>query len=136
MVQPSALRYPKLLNMNSKKVFVCDDDEGIIDLIGIILESAGYEVILETNSMNARSVIEKEKPDLIITDLWMPVVSGDQIVRMVRNSSENSDTPILVISASRDGEEISMGCGATAFLAKPFDLDGIVDLVAKVIKQS
>lgn len=119
--------------MNSKKIFVCDDDEGIIDLIGIILESAGYEIILETNSLNARSVIEREKPDLIITDLWMPVVSGDQIVRMVRNSSEIMHTPILVISASRDGEEIAMGCGASAFLGKPFELDGIVNQVEKLI---
>lgn len=121
--------------MSSKKIFVCDDDEGIIDLLGMILESTGHDVILETNSLNARSIIENERPDLIITDLWMPMVSGDQIVKMVRSSPEYMDTPILVISASRDGEKIAMSSGATAFMSKPFDMDTIVDKVSTLIGQ-
>jgi DNA-binding response OmpR family regulator len=119
--------------MSNKKIFVCDDDEGIIGLLGIILEDSGHEIILETNSLNARRIIEDENPDLIIVDLWMPVLSGDQIVRMVRTNPKHKHIPIIVISASRDGNEISMGSGATAFIPKPFELDRFVEQVNMLI---
>ncbi|WP_231460173.1 MULTISPECIES: response regulator [unclassified Pedobacter] len=112
--------------MLNKKIIICDDDEGILDMMEMILDDEGYQIIAESNSLNLRSIIERESPDLIILDLWMPMLSGDQLLRMIRDTEAYKHLPVLVISASRDGETIAMDAGASGFLAKPFDIDGLL----------
>lgn len=119
--------------MNSKKILICDDDEGIIDVLGMILEETGHTIIAETNSLSAHSIIEAEKPDLVILDLWMPALSGDKILSMIRKNPQHRTLPVIVISASRDGEEIAKKSGATTFIAKPFDMDTVVSVVQYLI---
>lgn len=119
--------------MQNKKILVCDDDEGIIDVLELILEDTGHTVIPELNSMNVNALIESIKPDLVILDLWMPVISGDQILKSIRNSPETNLMPVIVMSASRDGEEIASAAGASAYLAKPFDFDNVLAVVKGLI---
>ena len=115
--------------MENKKILVCDDDPGIIDLLGVILEDTGHDIITEINSLNVPALIEREKPDLLILDLWMPVVSGDQLLQMVRKNPDLENIPVIIISASRDGKAIANKFGATAFVAKPFDIDDLINTV-------
>lgn len=115
--------------MKDKKIIICDDDPGIIDLLEIILEDTGHNIIAEMNSINIPSLIDKEIPDLLILDLWMPVVSGDQLLKMIRNHPKLSGIPVIIISASRDGEEIANKAGASAFLSKPFDINDLLSTV-------
>jgi DNA-binding response OmpR family regulator len=116
----------------TKKVLVCDDDEGIADLLVLVLEEAGFNAISEINSLNVYRVIEKEKPDLLLLDLWMPVLSGDQVLGILKSNPKTKDLPVIVISASLEGRKIATVAGACDFLAKPFDID---QLIAKVQKQ-
>ncbi|MDN3588802.1 response regulator [Pedobacter aquatilis] len=115
--------------MSNKKILICDDDEGIIDLLEVMLDDSPFEVITELNSLNMQQLIKKEKPNLIILDLWMPVISGDQILGMIRSNPETENLPVIAISASRDGEQIAMAAGATAYLAKPFDINVLTNLI-------
>ncbi|RZK41061.1 MAG: response regulator [Pedobacter sp.] len=122
--------------MNKKKILICDDDEGIIDMLELILEETGHQIIPETNSLNVKSILEREKPDLILLDLWMPVLSGDQVLKSLRANEKTKELPVIVISASRDGKEIALGAGASDFLAKPFDMDELLQKVDEYLSAS
>lgn len=119
--------------MKVKKVMVCDDDRGILDLIELIMEEAGFSVVSEINSLNAISRIEKEKPDLLILDIWMPVLSGDQVLKSIKNSTSIVNLPVIMYSASTEGESIAKVAGADDYIAKPFDLDELIDKVNRLI---
>lgn len=119
--------------MDRKKILICDDDEGIIDMLELVLEETGHEIITETNSLNIKSILKKDVPDLILLDLWMPVLSGDQVLKTLRSSEDTKQLPIIVISASRDGKEIAFDAGATDFVAKPFDIDELLLKIEKYL---
>ncbi|GAB2693708.1 hypothetical protein GCM10027037_16470 [Mucilaginibacter koreensis] len=115
--------------MSTKKILICDDDEGILDMMVMVLEDSGYEVISEANSLNVYQVIDRERPDLLLIDLWMPVLSGDQVVKQLKSSPKTQFIPIIVISASTDGRRIAGEAGADEFIPKPFDLDKLISQV-------
>ncbi|PJJ83791.1 response regulator [Mucilaginibacter auburnensis] len=119
--------------MTNKKILICDDDEGILDMLEMILEESGYNITPVKNSLHIYDEIKKVKPDLILLDLWMPVLSGDQILRTLRKSPETNSLPVIAISASREGQRIATEAGASDFLAKPFDLDLLVSKVKEAI---
>ncbi|WP_295767120.1 response regulator [uncultured Mucilaginibacter sp.] len=119
--------------MSDKKVLICDDDEGILDMLGLILSDSGYQTIPVQNSLQIYEEIKREKPDLVLLDLWMPVLSGDQVLRTLRKSPETENLRVIVISASREGERIATEAGADGFLAKPFDLEQLISRVEQVI---
>ena len=119
--------------MIGKKVLICDDDEGILDMLSFILEDAGFNTISEINSLNVNRIIEKEHPDLLLLDLWMPVLSGDQILKMLKNNPDTNKLPVIIISASIEGKKIAAEAGANDFIAKPFDIAQLIDKVQELI---
>ena len=119
--------------MKRKMILICDDDPGILEMLELVLEDTGYEIIPEANSLNVRAIVNKQVPDLVILDLWMPVLSGDQVLKMFRENPITKDLPVIVISASTDGNAIALQAGATHFLAKPFDIDDFVRRVNRFI---
>ncbi|WP_406823806.1 response regulator [Pedobacter sp. KACC 23697] len=115
--------------MDKKKIMICDDDEGIIDVLEMILDEVGHKVISVNDSLKVQTAIDREQPDLLILDLWMPRLSGQEVLRILRNHSAHEKLKVIVISASRDGEQIAKDAGANLFIAKPFDLNNILDSV-------
>ncbi|TJZ59919.1 response regulator [Sphingobacterium olei] len=115
--------------MMNKSVFICDDDAGITDMLTIVFELAEVDVVVENDSVRAYDVIKRMKPAVIVVDLWMPVVSGDLLIKKLRGDEELRDTYIVCMSASRDGREVATEAGADIFVAKPFDLDEIIAVV-------
>lgn len=112
--------------MDKKKIMVCDDDQGILDVLQMLLEIEGFEVLPQINSVHIIKEILKQSPDLLLLDLWMPQLSGDQILKVIRDTPTIKKLPVIVISASGDGNKIAMEVGADSFLAKPFDLNEII----------
>jgi len=115
------------------KIVICDDDQGILDLLDLVLSEEGYQTIAESNSLNVDGIISRETPDLLVLDLWMPVLSGDQVLHNLRNNTATKDLPVIVISASGDGQTIAMKAGANDFLAKPFDLELLLGRVKAML---
>lgn len=108
---------------------VCDDDQGILDVIQMLLETENFTVFTEIHSPNLINNIKTNSPDLLLLDLWMPFMAGDEILKIIRASKEIKDLPVIVLSASVDGSDIAEDAGANAFIAKPFDMN---DLISKV----
>lgn len=119
--------------MENKTILICDDDEGILDMLEIVLEGNGFHIIPVQNSLHIYEVIDRENPDLLLLDLWMPVLSGDQVLKSLRKNPQTQGLPVIVISASREGKQIAKDAGATDFMAKPFDLEFLLQKIQSYI---
>ncbi|WP_074586228.1 response regulator [Pedobacter antarcticus] len=113
-----------------KKIMICDDDNGILEMMEMIIEEFGFEVFTEANSVNVLKRLESEKPDLLLLDIWMPVLSGDQVLKTIKAEPKFSSLPVIMYSASAEGHIIAEKSGASDYIAKPFDMN---DLEAKII---
>ncbi len=119
--------------MGNKKIFICDDDRGITDMLQMIFQLLDMEVIVENNSVVAYERIVHNKPEIVIVDLWMPIVSGDLLIKNIKDNAVLKDTFVMCISASPNGKLVASEAGADIFIAKPFDLDDIVDAVQSAL---
>lgn len=122
--------------MENKKIMVCDDDQGILDVLQMLLESEDFDVITEINSTNLIKEMKTNLPDLLLLDLWMPVLSGDQVLKTLRTTPEFKHLPVIVLSASVDGSSIANGAGATDFVPKPFDMDDLIIKIRELLLNS
>ncbi|QMV71147.1 response regulator [Sphingobacterium paramultivorum] len=78
-------------------------------------------------------LINSTQPDLLIIDLQMPWLTGDEVVRELKTAQQHRHLPIIMMPASGKGQRVASGWGADAFLAKPFDLVDLYPLVEKVM---
>ena len=121
--------------METKRIMICDDDEGILEVLELYLELEGYHVFTVANSTTLVEQIGIHSPDLLLLDLWMPLLSGDQVIKIIRENDTIKELPIIVLSASVDGATVAKNFGADAFIAKPFDLDDIALNINKIINK-
>src|SRR5476651_1507459 len=101
-----------------KKIMIADDDPGILDAVGIMLEFEGYEVKSTPNGAELLS-LDEELLDLLLLDIWMSGIDGRDICRQLKQKLGTSKLPIVLISASKDIERSALEAGANDFLAKP-----------------
>lgn len=121
------------MDKENRKIMICDDDRGILDVLEMILEPEGFEVKTEIDSTRLIDRVKAEEPALLLLDLWMPALSGYDIIRSVRKDRTIGKLPIIVLSASRNEMDIALETGADRFMAKPFDIEDIVLLVNEVM---
>ena len=109
-------------------ILVVDDEYDIRDLIAEALTLDGYDVNTASNGKVALQLAQENRPDLIVLDLLMPVMSGWEFMEARRGDAELTAIPVVVVTASFDYEVQ----GAAALLRKPFDLETLLTLVARV----
>ena len=111
------------------KVLIVDDNPSIRYLLKASLSSFGFHTALAENGQVALEQLDREKPDLVFLDLMMPVLDGWGVLDRLQGRTDLP--PIVVISAldSQEDKERAMGLGVTAYVSKPADLGGLVDLV-------
>lgn len=114
-----------------KRILVCDDDEGIAEVMRIMLEGAGYTVNIVNNGKSIQKKVAVFKPDLILLDIWMPGIDGKEITKLLKKEKSSSKIPIIVVSALNDTKKIADDSGADGFLPKPFDMDTLLALAKK-----
>lgn len=117
-------------------VAVVDDNSDVRSYISRILRQVGYQVIMARNGQEGFEVAQEHHPDLIVTDLMMPMVSGIDLIRRIRNSEDLKGTPIILVTAKADETTRLEGVqeGADGYLSKPFSdeelLAGVRNLLA------
>ncbi|QDW27951.1 response regulator [Pedobacter sp. KBS0701] len=118
--------------MGNKKILIADDDEGIVDAITMILEVMGYDVDF---TYDGGAVIDavKNRPDLILLDIWMSGHDGRDICKQLKNDPQFKEIPILMISASRDIRQSALDAGANDFMEKPFEMDSLLNRVETLL---
>lgn len=113
------------------KILVVDDESNMRFLLRMVFETEGFEVVEAHHGAAALERVKEDQPDLIVTDLMMPVMNGRDLVHQLRDDPETSVIPVVVISASRNVEV----AGADAALRKPFDLDALLDTVRSLSRK-
>lgn len=116
-----------------KKVMICDDDKGILEMMEIIVEDYGYRVCTEANSMKLITTMEREKPDILLLDIWMPLLSGDQVLKNLRADPKFQMLPVIMYSASFEGAAIAKKTGADDYLPKPFDINILIEKIQNLL---
>jgi DNA-binding response OmpR family regulator len=122
--------------VNRKKVLVVDDDPGMRDVLGGILEIEGVEVYSATDGKDAIQKTLTEKPDLILLDVSMPKLNGLTFCKAIRAGTETRNIPIIIISAltAKGRIEECMEAGADDFLGKPFPMEELLIRVRAMFK--
>ena len=117
-----------------KKILLVEDDEVERELVRMTLERAGYRVVSAEDGARGFELASAERPDLIVTDFWMPAADGFHLVRRVRETPELSATPILVVTGfGQGGATLSLVGGADAYEPKPLDPDALLATVARLL---
>jgi len=118
----------------SLRILTIDDSKTMRDMLMLTLVDAGFDVIQAVDGQDGIDMLEKEKVDVVITDINMPRMDGYEVVRQLRMRPEHKTTPILVLTTESELEKKSMGrdVGATGWMVKPFDPDRLVETVRKV----
>jgi DNA-binding response OmpR family regulator len=115
----------------TKKILVCDDDEGILDIVKLILENKNYQVKTINSGKGIEKKVSEYSPDLILLDLWIPGMDGREITRVLKRQPKTKKIPIIIVSALNETEKISKEIGADGFLPKPFDINDLIKTVEK-----
>ncbi|MBP2242106.1 DNA-binding response OmpR family regulator [Cytobacillus eiseniae] len=112
-------------------ILVCDDDQAIVDAIGIYLENEGYSIIKAFNGLEAIERIESQEIHLVIMDIMMPKMDGIRATMKIR---EENNIPLIMLSAkSEDYDKIlGLNLGADDYMTKPFNP---LELIARVKSQ-
>ena len=113
-----------------KKILLIDDSRPLLEEIRELLEEEGYEVFMASDPYVAINKVVQWSPDLIITDIEMPLMNGFEVIGFVRSTKHIKDVPILILSSQSSPSEISKALIlADIFLKKPCSID---DLIASV----
>jgi pilus assembly protein CpaE len=118
-------------------IFVIDDDEQLLRMVGLMLERGGHTTTLLNNPMEGLERIKDDEPDLVVLDVMMPIMNGHDVTRQIRNTKGLEDLPILILTArSQDIDRTTaLKSGANGYLSKPVTaqelLTQIDDLLVK-----
>lgn len=117
-----------------KNIIVVDDEEKIIFIVKLYLEKEGFQVFSTTSGIEALNIFSQEHIDLIILDLMLPDLSGEEICRRIRKSSL---VPIIMLTAKVDEENIINGfeLGADDYINKPFSPRELIARVKAVMRR-
>ena len=118
------------------KILVVEDEEGIRTTIVDILELADYDVLPTANGKEALQVMDRFVPDLIISDVNMPVMDGITLIRELRSLPNYKFTPLLMLTTESGLDKKTEGkaAGATGWIVKPFNPEQLLAVLKKVIR--
>ena len=122
----------------TKKILVVDDDASIADLLTTALSEEGYEVYKTVQSLRFYDAVREHHPQLILLDLMMPYLEGEDELQLMKLAPETSNIPVIVVTAKpeadvRAEEGLLRQLGVRHIVTKPFDLNHLVNLVKQTI---
>jgi two-component system response regulator AtoC len=117
------------------KILVIDDEPILRDSLEVALKTSGYEVLTSRTGEEGLERFQKENPDLVLLDHWLPGINGDEVLRRIKE--EEPEIPIIIMTAQGSIEMAVnlMKMGAFDFLVKPFELDQVEDLIKKGLER-
>jgi DNA-binding response OmpR family regulator len=115
----------------SKRILVADDEPNILAAHEFLLQRHGFAVTLARTGEEALQLVESHSPDLVLLDVMMPVRSGYEVCRRIRERADWSHIKIIMLSAKGRDAEVNKGIavGADLYITKPFSTRDLVDKV-------
>jgi CheY-like chemotaxis protein len=117
------------------KILVAEDERDIRDLIAFTLQFAGHQVITANNGEEAVRLAAQETPDLVLTDVRMPKMTGYEACRLIKQDPKTQHIPVVFLSAKGQEAEVQSGlaAGGDEYLLKPFAPDQLTRKVAEIL---
>ena len=117
------------------RIYIVEDDKAIRDELAELLRNSGYEAECLTDFSNSKAEILAAKPDLILMDINIPDLNGEQLLREIRRET---DTPVIMVTSrtSEIAEVLSMSYGADDYITKPYNPTILLLRISAVLKRS
>ena len=118
-----------------KRILLLDDSAITLEMEKAVLEDRGYKVAAAANLLEFQAQLEQFQPEVILTDLMMPDISGKDIVRVLKQDFHTEKIPIILFSSKTDEElePIAEQAGADGFLSKSHGIDKLGDMVDELV---
>ena len=116
-------------------ILIADDDPILVELVKFRLEGAGHSISVAQDGEDALEQISSNKPDLVVLDSMMPIVSGPEVLRAVKANPETSDIPIVMLTARKGEADVvaAIKSGAAEYLTKPFIPQELIVRIEKLL---
>ena len=114
-----------------KNILIYDDDEEILLLCKAILSK--YDFVVDTLSKceNVLSDIQTFKPDVILVDLWIPLIGGEKAIEIIKKNEATKNIPVLIFSANADIKEIYKEVNAEGYVEKTFAISNFIETIKR-----
>jgi two-component system, OmpR family, alkaline phosphatase synthesis response regulator PhoP len=124
--------------MAEEKILVVDDEENILELIKFNLEANNYKVINAANGIDAVKLAKSEIPDLVLLDLMLPKMDGNDVCKEIRKDNSISTMPIIMITAKSEELDKILGLelGADDYITKPFSVRELLARVKALLRRT
>ena len=120
--------------MTNKKILIVEDDQDFQDIYALYLQGESFEVIEAKNGAEAIEILKKEIPDLIILDLIMPVMDGEEFYEKLRSEEKWRSIPVIIASANdKTPPKILEIGGISGALRKPFEISHFIKKIKAVL---
>ena len=121
--------------MSSVRVLLVEDDPVILRLLEVNFELEGYDVLLAHDGAEGIDMARDQRPDLVISDIMMPNVSGIELVEALKGDEVTAGIPIILLSAKAQSADVRAGmeAGADDYITKPFEPLELVDRVQALL---
>lgn len=113
-------------------ILVVDDEPALLRLMEFVLSKQGHTMLTATDGEEALEMTRSQRPDLIVLDIMMPKLDGYQVAEAIRSDDELKHTPIIMLSAKAQEEDIERGvaAGVDRYVTKPFSPDELATIVS------
>jgi len=118
-------------------ILVAEDERDIRELIKFTLTFAGHQITEASNGEEAVQLAKEKLPDLILTDVRMPKMTGYEACRKIKDDEATKHIPVVILSAKGQDEEIDQGreAGSDDYIVKPFAPDQLTTRVAEILER-
>ena len=119
----------------NKKILVVDDEQQLALAVKIRLQSVGYQVVTAGDGRQGLEIIEREKPDLILLDVLMPVMDGYSCLRVINTKYGRGTIPVIVLTARDRMKDLFELEGIEDYVIKPFDHEDLLTRIDRAFKR-
>ncbi|SFE03397.1 Response regulator receiver domain-containing protein [Chitinophaga sp. CF118] len=119
----------------SNTILLIEDKPGLLDTVQNLLELHDYKVITATNGKEGIELAKSHHPDLVISDIYMPVLNGYQLLEQFQLDETLCKIPVIILSAKTGEEEVNLAYqkGAAGYLTKPFLFTSLHEQIKKLL---
>ncbi|MEO7960003.1 MAG: response regulator transcription factor [Ginsengibacter sp.] len=112
-----------------KRILVVDDDKDILNILKLILQMNGFEVMVTPFAEEALPKSLAYDPQLILLDVFLSGSDGREICNLIKENPETKDIPVVIFSAHSNHHDVLQHCNADDFISKPFDISELVEKI-------